>query len=188
MHKIITLSLLLTIGFISCKNSAKEIDKLEIAKQYYKVLENSDDSGIAALLNDSLLTKESDYEQTFSVAEYTAWLKWDAVFEPTYETLQIVQENGVVKAKISKIDKRISFLHEAPIVTDQVIRFDGNKISSVETMAYVNFNDTIFVKNRSKLLSWIEKNHPELEEFIYDQTKEGGLRYLKALELYKEEN
>ena len=188
MNKIIVLSLLLTIGFISCKNSEKEIDKLEIAKQYYKVLDNSDDSGIAILLTDSILTKESDYEQIFSMAEYIEWLKWDSVFDPTYETLQIEQENGIVKAKISKIDKRIFFLHEEPIVTNQIIRFDNDKIISVETTDYVNFNDTTFLKNRSELLSWIDENHPELEGFIHDQTKKGGLKYLKAIELFEKQN
>lgn len=188
MNKIIVLAFLLTIGFTSCKNSKKEIDKLEIAKQYYKVLDNSDDSGIAALLTDSLITKESDYEQTFSLAEYIEWLKWDSVFDPTYETLQIEQENGVVKARVSKIDKRIFFLHEGPIVTNQTIRFDDDKIISIETTDYVNFKDTIFIKNRSNLLSWVDENHPELKGFIHDQTKKGGLKYLKAIELYEKEN
>ncbi|WP_438423283.1 hypothetical protein [Aquimarina macrocephali] len=187
MNKIIVLSLLLAIGFISCKTSEKEIDKLEIAKQYYKALDNSDDSGIVTLLTDSLLTKEReyDYEQTFSLKEYVEWLKWDSVFDPTYEILQIELENGIVKAKISKIDKRIFFLHEEPIVTNQIIRFDSGKITRVETTKYVIFNDTTFVKNRSEFLNWIDKNHPELNGFIHDQTETGGLKYLKAIELYK---
>jgi len=110
MNKTIILLLLLTIGFISCKNSEKEIDELVIAKKYYEILDKSNVSGIEILLTDSLLTKETeyDYEQKFSKKEYVEWLKWDSVFEPTYEILEIEQENGIVKAKISKMDKRIS--------------------------------------------------------------------------------
>lgn len=187
MNKIIILSLLLTIAFISCKNSDKEIDKLEIAKQYYKALDTSDTTAIALLLTDILLTKETQYkyEQTFSQKEYVEWVKWDAVFDPTYKILQIEQEDGIVKAKISKIDKRIAFLHQEPIVTNQIILFQGDKISSIETTDYVVFNDASFVKNREALLSWIAENHPEMNKFIHDQTEVGGKNYLEAIELYK---
>lgn len=163
------------------------MDTLAIAKKYYKALDTSDYSEITLLLTDSLVTKETeyDYEQTFSLKEYVEWLSWDAVFDPTYEILQIEREDEIIKAKISKIDKRILFLHEEPIVTNQVIRFHNDKIISIETTEYVGFNDSIFVKNRDGLVSWIDENHPEMNGFIHDQTETGGIKYLKAMELYK---
>ena len=187
MNKIKTLFFLLIIGIISCKNSESEFDKLEIAKKYYEVLDKSNASGIAALLTDSLLTRETeyDYEQTFSQKEYIEWLKWDSVFEPTYKILEIRQENSVVKTKVSKTDKRISFLHEEPIVTEQVMRFEKDKITSLETTKYLIFNDSLFVANREKLLKWIDENHPELDGFIHDQTEAGGIKYLKAIKLFE---
>ena len=66
MNKIIVLSLILTFGFISCKNSEKEMDKIKIAKQYYHVLDNSDYSGITAWFSDTLTTIEGEYKQTYS--------------------------------------------------------------------------------------------------------------------------
>jgi hypothetical protein len=187
MNKITILSLSIAIGIISCNNAEKEIDKLKIAKKYYEVLDQSNISDIGTLLTDSLLTRETeyDYEQTFSKNEYVEWLKWDSLFEPTYKIIEIGQENGTVKATISKKDKRIGFLHKKPIVTDQVIRFDGDRITSIETTKYIIFDDSIFVKNRDELLSWVDINHPELNGFINDQTKTGGMKYLKAIELYK---
>jgi len=187
MKKIIVFLFFLTIGFISCKNSEKEIDKLEIAKKYYEVLDKSDVFAIETLLTDSLLTKETeyDYQQTFSKKEYEEWLKWDSVFEPTYKILEIRQENGTVKARVSKMDKRISFLHKEPIVTDQIIHFENDKIASIETTKYVIFKDLVFIKNRNELVNWINKNYPELNGFIHDQTKNGGTKYLKAIELYE---
>ena len=187
MNKTVILTILLLVGFICCKHSRKEIDTLEIAKNYYKALDSSDDLKITLLLTDSLVTKETkyDYEQIFSLKEYVEWLKWDAVFDPTYQILQIEQEDEIVKAKISKIDKRILFLHQEPIVTTQVIRFDNDKIISIETTEYVIFNDSTFIKNRDGIVSWIDDNHPELNGFIHDQTETGGLNYLKAIELYK---
>lgn len=187
MNKFTVFLLLIAIVINSCKNSEKGFDKLEIAKKYYNVLDKSNVSEIEILLTDSLLIKETkyDYEQTFSKKEYIKWLKWDAVFEPTYKILEIKQENKTVKAKISKTDKRISFLHKEPIVSEQIIYFDNDKITSIETAKNVIFNDSIFVKNRDKLLNWIDKNHPELNGFIHDQTETGGIKYLKAIELYQ---
>jgi len=191
MKKIIALLVFLTIGFVSCKTSEKEknkeISKLEIAKQYYKALDNSDGTILEALLTDSLLTKETDYdyEQTFLRDKYIEeWLRWDSVFNPKYKTLEIKQENEIVKAKISKYDKRINFLHKEPTVWNAVIRFENDKISSIERTNVV-FNEKVWVENRTKLLSWIDENHPELNGFINDQTKASGIKFLKAMELYE---
>lgn len=185
IHKILILVLLWGFGFISCQNPVKKVDKLEIAKQYYKALDNSDYSEIANLLTDSLLTKETeyDYKQTFSVKAYVEWMKWDSVFNPTYKILDIEQKNEIVKAKISKTDKRINFLHETPIVTNEIIQFEENKIICIERTNVI-FNDTTFLKNRKKLLNWIDKNHPELNGFLHDQTKAGAIKYLNAINCY----
>ncbi len=186
MNKIIVLVLFLTItiGFISCKTSEKEIDRVKIAKKYFKVLDNSDFSGMSDWFADSLTTIEGEYKQTYSKTDYLEFLKWDSVFDPNYEILEIEQNNGIVKAKISKMDKRISFLHKQPFITNQTIKFQNEKIISVET-DYLDFNEATWEKNKNGLLSWIEENHPELNGFLYDQTKSGGIKYLKAIELYK---
>lgn len=194
MNKIIILSLLLTIGFASCKNSEKEknkeTSKLEIAKQYYKALDQSDGSGMRILLGDSIVIRENadNYEERFSQKGYMVWLEWDSVFDPTYEILQIEQEGEIVKAKISKIDKRILFLHEEPMVWNEIVRFDNNKIIKVERIEYEVFNVEKFLKNRDGLVSWIDENHPELSGFLFPQTKSTGIKYLKAIELYKNRN
>lgn len=188
MNKIIIILLFLTIALISCKNSVKSIDKIEIAKNYYKALGASDYSTIPSLLNDSIMSKEGDYKKSFSQSDYIELLKWDSIFEPEYTILKIEEENGIVKVQISKKDKRILFLHGEPIVTNEVIEFAEDKIKSVNITDYVIFDDTVFIKNRRKLLSWIEENHPELNGFLYDQTIKGGLKYLKAIDVYEKEN
>lgn len=68
MNKILAISLFMIIGFLSCKTSEKGIDKLEIAKQYYKALENADSSEMAVLVSDSIVIRESeaDYQEEFS--------------------------------------------------------------------------------------------------------------------------
>ncbi|EZH72343.1 hypothetical protein ATO12_23100 [Aquimarina atlantica] len=186
MNKIIVVLFLVTIGFLSCKNTENETNKIEIARHYYKALDNSDGSLMKTLLTDSLLTKipEYDYRQDYSKKEYLEkWLKWDSVFDPTYKILEIKQENGIVKAKISKIDKRIFFLQQKPFITNEILKFQNDKIIAIET-EYVYFNEKVWGENLNTLLTWIAENHPELNGFLHDQTKSGGIKYLKAIELY----
>jgi hypothetical protein len=184
MNKTIALLLLLTIGIISCKNSEKVINRAEITKQYYKNLDNSDYSKISEWFADSIRTIEGEHKNIYSKKEYLEILKWDAVFEPNYEILQIEQKDGIIKAKISKMDKRIFFLHEKPFVIHQIIKFQKDKIISIET-DYLNFDYPTWEKNKKGLLSWIDKNNPELNGFINDLTEDGGIKFLKAMELYK---
>jgi len=187
MNKVLALSLLLSIGLFSCKNAEKEIDKLQIAENYYAALDASDGTVMNDLITDSLLTKipEYEYQEIFTKERYIdKWLKWDSVFEPTYKILHMVEENGTVKATVSKIDARINFLQQEPFITNEILRFQNDRISIIET-EYTGFNEVLWQENRTKLLNWIEENHPELNGFIYEQTKAGGLNYKKAIELFK---
>lgn len=184
MHKTIILFLLLIIGFISCKNSENKINRIDISKQYFKALSSSNYSKVSNWFADSLTIIEGEHKQIYSKSDYLKLLKWDSVFNPSYEILKIEQKNGIVKAKVSKMGKRISFLHEEPFITNQTIKFLNEKIISLET-EYVNFNEVTWERNKNELLSWIDENHPELNGFIYDQTESGGIKFLKVIELYK---
>ena len=189
MNKIIVLLLLLTIGFISCKNSEKTNDKLEISKKYFNALDKSSSSEMKDLLTDSLITTipKYDYEVRYSKNDYVEnWLKWDSVFEPTYKVLEMSLENGIVKAKVSKTDKRIIFFMQKPFLTNQILSFQNNKIVSIEEEP-LNFDEATWEKNRNGLLNWTKENHPELNlnRFINIQTESGGKKLSKAIELYK---
>ncbi|TBM98497.1 hypothetical protein EYD45_16230 [Hyunsoonleella flava] len=184
MNKLTVFLLLITIGTTSCKNSEKELDKLEIAKKFYVAINNSNPSETTELITEIFTTIDDGFEQKYSGNEYAEWVKWDSVFQPTYEILEIGQENGTVKAKISKIDKRISFLHHEPIITNEIIQFEGNRIKNINRTS-ASFNVDKFVKNRDELVNWITENQPELNGFLNDQTKSGGMNYLKAIELYR---
>ncbi|MGC6431172.1 MAG: hypothetical protein ACON5F_09035 [Jejuia sp.] len=177
--------ILLILFTTACK---KSFDKVGLAKQYYEVLNTANYDKAKELIADSLLTTEGDYEMVFSQRDYINLLKWDAVFEPEYELINIEEDQGFIKTIVSQTNKRILFLHESPIVFNQIIRFENDNISSVETPSYVIFNDSIFSSNREKLLKWIKQNHPEMKSFIYDQTKKGGQEYLNAINLYKDAN
>lgn len=175
--------------YCSCQDKKEYPSALEITQDYYQALDNSDISQMAALLTDSLLTRETeyDYEQTFSKSEYLEWMRWDSVFNPTYEVLSMASEDSVVRATVAKIDARIRFLHITPIETEQVFSFDRGKITSIETTKYLRFNDTLFVQTRDSMVAWIKQHHPELDGYIFDQTLQGAQNYIKALKLYSDE-
>lgn len=183
MNKLPVLFLFVTIGIYSCKNSEKEFDKLEIAKKFYAAIDDSNPIETTGLITEEFTTTDDGFEQKYTRNEYAEWVKWDSVFQPTYEILKIEEVDGVVKAKISKTDSRISFLHHEPIITDEIIQFGDNKINSIKRYS-ASFNVERFVKNRDELVNWIVENHPELNGFINDQTKSGGVNYLKAIDLY----
>ncbi|TYA74168.1 hypothetical protein [Seonamhaeicola marinus] len=170
---------------ISCK---AEKDSLNLAKVYYDVLNTKTFSKIPSLIGDSIVTKELSYTKVFSQEDYIELLKWDSVFNSEYEILKIEKEQDYIKAQVSQKDRRILFLNETPIVTNQILRFKNSKISNVEIVEYIVFNDSIFSNNRTKLLNWVESNHPELNGFIFDQTKLGAIKYVKAIDLYLQSN
>lgn len=182
--------ILVLLVVISCKDSKEETELVEITKKYYKVLDESDTFGIEPLIRDTIITRENEYnyEQKFSTKEYVEWLKWDSVFHPTYKINRIEQENNIVKVQISKTDKRISFLHKEPIITNQIVRFDKDKISHIETVEYVVYNDSLWLENRGHFLDWVNINYPEMNGVIYDQTKMGGIKYLELIQLYENSN
>ncbi len=184
MNKLKVLVLSVIIGVTSCQNSETKLKKLEIAKKFYSAINNSNSSKITELISDVLYTIDDGYEQKFDQKTYAEWVKWDSVFQPNYEILQIKEENGVVKAKISKTDKRISFLHKDPIIMEEIIQFKDIKIKNVIRNS-VSFKVEKFVKNRDSLVDWVSTNYPELNGFLYNQTKNGAINYLKAIELYK---
>ncbi len=184
MKKLIVLLLILVMGFACCKNSEKQIDKIEISKQYFKELSHSDHSKISNFITDSITTIEGEYEVTYSKKDYLELLKWDAVFSPNYNILEIEEGGGIVKVKISKIDKRIAFLQEVPFIMHQTIKFQKEKIISIET-EYLDFREATWEMNKNRLISWVDKNNPELNGFIHDQTESGGIKFLKAIALYK---
>ena len=183
-NRLLIIAVIISSILYNCKKDRKS--NLEIAKTYYKALISSDQKMMQQLLLDSLYTVETDYdyEQTFSREQYALnWLPWDAAFNPTYEILEINEDNNIVKATISKIDKRIEFLHHQPTIWKEEISFSEDRILKI-TRTNVVFNASLWEENRNTFLSWVDEYHPELKGFIFDQTPEGAEKYLRAIQLF----
>lgn len=185
--KVTSLSFILAMMiFVSCKwKHHQEIDSIEISDDYIDALNASDYDKLVGLFVDSIRFNEMDYIRTFSREEYRSLFQWDSVFAPTYRILNVKKAGGELHLKVSKECERINFLHEKPFVTNEIMQIKDGGIYQIDVIEYVDFNDSLWVDKREKLVSWIEKNHPGLNGFIYDQTKEGAVKFRKAIAFYK---
>lgn len=191
MNRILIMSLFIGIGLLSCKNQEKTNNKLQITENFFVALDESNSNKLKDLLADSLINTipKYEYEVRYSKEEYLRnWLRWDSIFKPTYKVLGVNIENGTVEAKVSKTDKRIDFFMGKPFITNETLRFKGDRIFEIET-EYINFDEETWGKNRTELLNWTRENHPELNlDFnINVQNESGGLVFLKAIERYENE-
>lgn len=175
-------ALLITIA--SCTSQKKESDKIQVVRNFHKGLNDADHKLVATVLYDSITIKENISTSTFTKSDYQNWLAWDAVFKPTYKLIEIIEKDGKVITKISKECKRTLFLNGEPVITKEVFEFNDGKITSLEILEHIVFHDEKWNAKKELFVSWIDENHPELNGFIYDQTKKGGENYLKAITLY----
>lgn len=184
MKKVVALFFCLVVA-VSCMHHNKEIDKAQIAENYISALNNSDYTKVAEMFLDSIRFNEMDYMRTFTKEGYRDLIQWDSVFHPTYQILDRKEMGDEIHLKVSKTCDRIMFLQGEPFISREVIKFKEGSIYSIDIVDYVDFNDSLWIANREDLVSWIGEHHPELNGFIYDQTKKGAINYLKAMELYR---
>ena len=159
----------------------------EKVKDYYQALNDQDAEAYLRLHLDSIRILEGDYASSISFRDYRKWLAWDSVFDPTYDILDLKQDGDRVKVTVSKECKRIAFLNRAPVVNRELLTFREGKVYSLEVVSSTSFTQE-WIERRERLVAWVNENHPELNGFIHDQTRQGALSYLQAMELYLDSN
>lgn len=168
----------------SCKKNMQKVDKIETAKSFYTSLNDNDFKTATNVFLDSVRRYENGDSSVLSKDRFKNWLQWDSVFKPEYKILNISESTNGIQVRVSKTDKRIQFLNEGPVIFEEYLKFNSGKVESIEMVKYVVFHDDKWSANRAELVSWIEENHPDLNGFLYDQTKKGGENYMKAIELF----
>lgn len=181
--------LLLLIGAcFACESADKELNLETKTRAFYTAMATGDLERLGALHLDSVRVSEGDYHMVYSLEAYGDWLAWDAVFKPTYELLEIQEKEGFTEVVVSKACKRILFLNEAPIVTRERLYFEAGKIQRLEILEFLSFNDSTWNSKRAELVSLIEAERPALKGFLTDQTRQGGLNYIEAIDWYEKQN
>lgn len=171
--------------FWGCGPSSKNEDKKALVREYYQAMNDSDYAKVIGFFQDSIRFNEMSYKRTFSKSEYHQLFAWDSVFHPTYKILELEERGDELHLLVSKECERINFLHEGPFFTNEVFKIEEGAINQIDVVEYVDFNDSIWAVKRENLISWADKHHPELSGFIHDQTKEGAMKYKKAIDLFK---
>lgn len=184
MKRICLLLIFIVSVLTSCNSKIQESEEKKLIKAYYASLNNFELEAIADYFYDSVRMRENDYLYLASKDSFYLKLQWDSVFRPKYGVLEIEEVDNDLIVEVSKSDPRILFLNEEPTVYRERFTFKNGLIYSSETREFVVFNWDLWDENRSKLVNWIKANHPELDGFLYDQTKQGAINYLKALKLY----
>ena len=171
---------------ISCGQKSKKIDRVQIAEDYIDALNASDYNQVVGLFLDSIRFNEMDYIRTYTKEDYRTLFQWDSVFGPKYKILDLREDGDNLHLKVSKVCDRILFLQNSPFITHEIMKIKHGAIQRIDIVEYIDFNDSLWAANRENLVSWINKHHPELNGFIYDQTKEGALKFQKAMKFYSD--
>jgi hypothetical protein len=157
-----------------------------ILEKYLNGYYNQGFNSISSLLADSVTIKDApDYMITYSKDEYKVIYEWDSTFLPENKYTIIGQTDTTIDFFEERYSIRFEFLEHNPLKMKQRIHFRHGQISTIENMEYLNFNVDKWTSNRDSLVSWIDRNHPELTGFIFDLTPKGAENYMKAIELYK---
>lgn len=178
-----TIIVLAIISLTACQSFTKENANERSVHLYLHSLNQGNHQTIDQLISDSIKVSDQGYLISKGKKQFHTIFKWDSVFSPSYRLLQIEASEDGVNTIIEKSCQRIRFLQDSASIYKTTFRFNRNRISEIETTGNIYFDTLRWTQNRDTLVNWIKSNHPELDGFIYDQTKEGAENYMKAIKL-----
>ncbi len=181
----ISLFLICCLMPLSCTSSSDDLTPEKIVANYINGLNESNFESIKPYLSDSLTTMEGGFVLAKNCAEYYIHFQWDSVFTPQYSLINSKQlSDHSVEVTLSKIGKRIQYLHDTPTVYKAKFDFANNRITQIDNTDLMVFDTLKWTNRRDTLVTWIKIHHPDLDGFVYDQTPNGAQNYLKAIALF----
>lgn len=173
--------ILLTIILTGCKTNMEDS---EIIERYYNGLNQSSFNAVRTQMGSNFEVIEGSDTARYTPESYYQWFQWDSVFKPHYNIMRIVEVNDSLFITLSKSCKRIDFLHDEPLIFTVCPSLNYGKITSIKTVSYQNADWNKWITRRDTLVVSTSREHPELDSFILNQTKDGALTYLKAIEFW----
>ncbi len=177
-------TILLTVLLIGCSHHNQDA----IIQKYFEALNQSDFNQIKKFVNDDYVMVEGDFKICASVNDLETVFKWDSVFLPKYEVLNMVQVENGIEAQVSKIDTRVAYLHDDPMISNVSFEFKNGKISKQIINEYKYFDVKKWNGRLKDLVDWINLNGPKLKGFERDITLNGAKKYLEVIDLYSNRN
>lgn len=167
---------------VGCNN--KKLTHQETVTKYYHAFNSSNYNEIKALINDSITILSGDYVTPYTHESFYEFFKWDSIFKPTYEVLELEEKNNDIIVTVAQENVRNEYLKNNPLVYKVKVSFDSGKISKMEDLDYIDVDWEAWSQERDSLVSWIRDNHPDLDGFVNDMTMDGSINYIKAIEKY----
>jgi len=128
------------LSFFIMNCSAKKEDLSQTVTDYYNGFKTSDYSQIQNTLSDSLTLIEGDYVTPFTHKSYHEQFKWDSVFKPRYEIIEIKKLDDKVAATVSVYSPRFEFLKNNPLTCTHLFSFTSGTIAKIENQDCGNAN------------------------------------------------
>ncbi len=179
-----TFLILFVIGLLfSCGN--KKLSRKETVSTYYKAFDSGDFEKLKTVIQDSITLISGDFVMPFDKDSFNEFYKWDSIFKPSYEILELVEDNDHLIATISQKNIRNAFLKNNPLKLKVKVSFTAGKITKIKELDYIGVNWKNWNQQKDSLVNYIKTNHPELDGFVNDMTMSGAMNYLKAIELYE---
>jgi len=183
MKKYIFLYLTICLVLVSCGET--KMSPTGIVEAYYEGFENGNFGQIRKVIGDSISIKSGDYVSSYSRNSFYNFFKWDSVLQTRKKLVELDTSGSEVITTISYSSARYQFLNNNNLTCSYKIIFKDEKISLLEELDCPNANWPAWEKQVNELVEWIKIHHPELDGFINDLTMQGGINYMKALQLYK---
>ncbi len=179
--------LLLLLYFIMGCND-QQLTHQETVAKYYNARDAANYTEIKTLIKDSITITAGDYVMPYNHDSFYEQFKWDSIFKPSYEVVELEERNNQIIAYVALTSVRNEFLKNNAMVCQYKISFNSGKISRIDEFECIGADWNSWQKERDSLVRWIKENHPELDGFIHDMTMNGAMDYLRAIELYTTKN
>lgn len=177
------LGILLSLVLFGCRDQMPT--KEDVVNNYFEAFDAGNYAELSQGIGDSIIIVEGDYVMPYTRAAYYEVFKWDSVFRPSYEVLDMTQAGDQLLITVSSTSERYRFLKNNPMVCQRRISFRSGKISKIETLDCPGVDWSVWQSQRDSLVEWTSRHHPELDGFIHDMTLSGAVKYSKAIELYQ---
>lgn len=163
----------------------RKLSHQEIVTKYYEARDALNYNKAMTCVNDSLTVVAGDFVMPYNQDNYYEVFKWDSIFQPSYEIVELEEKDNQVIASVTLKSLRNEFLKNSTMTCEYKISFIAGKISKIESLECKDADWDSWQKEVNSLVNWVKINQPQLDGFINDLTMNGAINYLKAIELYK---
>jgi hypothetical protein len=179
-----TFIILFLVGILTSCGNQKQSHKKTVTT-YYDAFDSGNFHDIKTLIHDSITIISGDYSTPYTHDSFYEFFKWDSIFKPSYDIVELAERNNNFFVTIAQRNTRNEFLKNNPLVFKIKVSFISEKISKLEEVEYIHVNWNEWNQKKDSLVNWIKINHPKLDGFVNDMTMKGSMDYVKAIELFE---